>query len=86
MDDIFQRKKRRHPFIRLGGIFFALLAIASVVDAIRASPLSWGGGVEATGLEALLYRLAAALIAGALAIWLLLPHRDRHERSDSLLR
>ena len=85
VDDIFQRKKRRRPFLRLGGLFFALLAIVSVVDAIRAAPLPFGGTTQATTFESVIYRLAAAMLCGAFAVYLLSPPRSRRD-GDRLLR
>ena len=85
VEDIFQRKKRRSPLLRIGGAFFALLALISLVDAMRAAPLSFGGGVVASTLEAIVYRLVAALLCGLLAVWLLLPQRGRGS-DDRLLR
>lgn len=81
VEEIFQRKRRRPSFARIGGVFFAVLALASLIDAIRAAPLPFG----ASDLEAAIYRLAAALFCGLLAIWLLLPARDERD-TDRLLR
>jgi hypothetical protein len=86
VDDIFQKKKRR-PFLRIGGVFFALLALVSLVDAIRAAPLPFGGTAQATTLESILYRVAAAALCGTFAVWLLAPPRPgRRGESDRLLR
>ena len=83
VEEIFQRKKRRRPFARIGGVFFAVLAVVSLVDAIRAAPLPFG----ASTLEGIVYRLAAASFCGALAFWLLAPRRDgRPGDADRLLR
>ncbi|WP_373047667.1 hypothetical protein [Vulgatibacter sp.] len=86
MEDIFQRKKRRRPFARLGGFFFAVLAVVSLVDAVRAAPLSFGGGNDASTFEAVIYRLAAASFCGALALWLLRTDRAATRDADRLLR
>jgi len=86
VDDIFQRKKRRRPFLRLGGVFFALLALVSLVDAIRAAPLPFGGGLQATTFESVAYRLAAAGLCGAFALWLLSPARPTRRDGERLLR
>jgi len=87
VDDIFQRKKRRRPFLRIGGAFFALLAIVSLVDAIRAAPLPFGGSLQATTFESVVYRLAAAMLCGAFAVYLLTPPRaSRRGDGDRLLR
>ncbi len=86
VEDIFTRKKRR-PFLRIGGVFFALLSVVSLVDAIRAAPLPLGGATQATTLESVLYRIAAAALCGTFAFWLLSPPRPgRRGESDRLLR
>jgi len=81
VEEIFQRRKRRPVFARAGGAFFAVLAVASLVDAIRAAPLPFG----ASDLEGAAYRVAASLFCGGLAVWLLLPPREQRE-TDRLLR
>jgi len=83
VEEIFQRKKRRRPFARVGGVFFAILAVVSLADAIRSAPLPFGASV----LEAIAYRLAATTFCAAMAFWLLLPRREgRAGDGERLLR
>lgn len=87
VEEIFQRKKRRRrPFARAGGLLFAVLAIASLVEAIRAAPFEVGGGAQVSGVEAILYRVAAAFFCTGLSLWLLLGQRRRRDEADRLLR
>lgn len=88
MDEIFQKKKRKRPLARIGGMLFAVMAAVSLMEAVRAAPLPVGGGVELGGVEAILYRLAATFFCGALALWLLAGKKAQRqvEKGDRLLR
>lgn len=80
VEDLFADKRPRSRLRIFGSVSFALLGVASIVDAVRDSPLVLGDRVVGPLAERLGYRVGAALFCLALSV-LLFPRttgeRDR---------
>lgn len=83
LEHIFRRPRKPKPLFLGASLLLFFMALGSLVMGIREVPLMVGEEVVATGLEALCYRIGAALLSGALGGWLLarsLPPKSEAER------
>ena len=80
MEELFARKRPRSRVRLLGCAAFVLLGAASIVDAIRDTPMVLGGHVVEPLAERMGYRVGAALFCLALSVLLFPKASGERER------
>lgn len=86
MDHIFRRPRKPNPLYLGASILLFGMALGSLVMGIREVPLTVDEVEVASGLEALCYRLGAALLSALLGGWLLARSLPPKSEADRLTR
>lgn len=86
VEHIFRRPRKPKPLYLASSLLLFGMALASAVMGIREVPLTVGDEVVASGLEALCYRLGAALLTFLLGGWLFARSLPPKSEADRLTR
>lgn len=86
VDHIFRRPRKPKALLLGASLLLFGMGLGSLVAAIREVPLTVGDEVVATGVEALCYRIGAALLSGLLGGWLLARSLPPKSEADQLTR
>jgi len=86
VEHIFRRPRKPKAVLLGASIVLFAMTLGSVVAAARGVPLTVGGDVVASGVEALCYRIGAALLSALLGGWLFARSLPPKSEADQLTR